>query len=141
MGLIRGLPKLINASGGGRNSKYAPKSIRFQRHGCTNRPFYHIVVAMTSRDKNSQPIEQLGTYDPIPNVYNEKLVSFNFERIGYWIGEGATISKPVAELLGLSGYLPIHPNTYLFAWRERRKVADNEANNDDSKQIETNSNQ
>ena len=36
----------------------------------------------------------------MPNVYNEKLVSFNFERIRYWIGNGAHIAKPVSELLG-----------------------------------------
>lgn len=36
----------------------------------------------------------------MPNENNEKLVSFNFERIGYWMGEGATVSKPVSELLG-----------------------------------------
>lgn len=45
-------------------------------------------------------IEQVGTYDPMPNEHNEKLVTFNFERIRHWIGRGAHISTPVAEILG-----------------------------------------
>lgn len=45
-------------------------------------------------------IEQVGTYDPMPNVHNEKLVTLNFERIRHWIGRGAHISAPVAEILG-----------------------------------------
>lgn len=45
-------------------------------------------------------IEQVGTYDPMPNEKNEKLVTFNFERIRHWIGSGAHVSIPVAELLG-----------------------------------------
>lgn len=36
----------------------------------------------------------------MPNEKNEKLVTFNFERIRHWIGNGAHISTPVAELLG-----------------------------------------
>lgn len=45
-------------------------------------------------------IEQLGSYDPLANAHNEKLVSLNLERIRHWIGNGADISQPVAELLG-----------------------------------------
>lgn len=52
------------------------------------------------RDQHQPVIEQVGTYDPLVNQYNEKLVSLNFERIRHWIGQGAHISPPVAELLG-----------------------------------------
>lgn len=58
------------------------------------------IFLQKKRNQHDQPIEQLGTFDPMPNENNEKLVSFNFERIGYWLGEGADVSKPVAELLG-----------------------------------------
>lgn len=63
-----------------------------------NYKFYY-----TQRRKNQhQPvIEQVGTYDPMPNERNEKLISFNFERIRYWIGNGAHVSIPIAELLGM----------------------------------------
>ncbi|KAF4528210.1 hypothetical protein B566_EDAN016831 [Ephemera danica] len=55
---------------------------------------------MKRRNQHMPIIEQVGTYDPLPNFYNEKLVSFNFERVRYWLGRGASISTPVAELLG-----------------------------------------
>lgn len=61
----------------------------------------------------------------MPNQYNERLVSFNFERIRYWLGQGAHMSTPAAELLGIAGLLPIHPRTYMTAWRNRQKAAAN----------------
>uniref|UniRef100_A0A182PNW9 Small ribosomal subunit protein bS16m n=1 Tax=Anopheles epiroticus TaxID=199890 RepID=A0A182PNW9_9DIPT len=125
---------LATASGTGRFWARSAKTIRFVRQGCTNRPFFHIVVMestqtcsinkifnMQRRKDQYQPvIEQLGTYDPIPNEHNEQLVSFNYERIRHWIGSGAHISKPVAELLGIAGLLPVHPRTYMTAWRNRQ---------------------
>jgi small subunit ribosomal protein S16 len=53
------------------------------------------------------------------NEHNEKLVALNYDRIRYWLGQKARMSGPVAELLGLSGFLPVHPRTYLTAWRSR----------------------
>lgn len=73
-------------------------------HKQANRPFYRIVAAYNKRARDGKYIEQLGSYDPLPNIYNEKLVSFNFDRIKYWIGCGAHPTKPVAKLLGV--YLP-----------------------------------
>ncbi|VDK55904.1 unnamed protein product [Anisakis simplex] len=66
---------------------------------------------------------QVGTFDPLPNVRNEKLVALNIGRIKYWIGErNAHISVPVLELLGLSGLFPIHPKTFIRA-RDNRRLA------------------
>lgn len=70
-------------------------------HKQANRPFYRIVAAYNKRARDGKYIEQLGSYDPLPNIYNEKLVSFNFDRIKYWIGCGAHPTKPVAKLLGV----------------------------------------
>lgn len=70
-------------------------------HKQANRPFYRIVAAYNKRARDGKYIEQLGTYDPLPNIYNEKLVSFNFDRIKHWIGCGAHPTKPVAKLLGV----------------------------------------
>ncbi|XP_067631504.1 small ribosomal subunit protein bS16m [Eurosta solidaginis] len=109
------------ASGIGRFYKHSAKSIRFVREGCTNRPFYHIVVMERRKNQHQPVIEQVGTYDPMPNQRNERLVSFNFERIRYWLGHGAHMSTPAAELLGLAGFLPIHPRTYMTAWRNRQR--------------------
>ncbi|KAM3958410.1 mitochondrial ribosomal protein S16 [Aphomia sociella] len=113
------------ASGTGLYYAKAAKSIRLIRQGCTNRPFFHIAVTHRRR-LNSQPvIEQLGSYDPVPNVYNEKLVALNLERIKYWLGKGAHVSNPVAEILGLAGFFPIHPRSYMTAWRNRRTEFEN----------------
>ncbi|KAK5649003.1 hypothetical protein RI129_003895 [Pyrocoelia pectoralis] len=114
------------SSGIGQFAVNSRKIIRFFLAGCTNRPFYHIVVAERRKTGDEPVIEQLGTYDPIPNDQNEKLVSLNYERIQYWIGNGADTTKPVAHLLGLAGFYPIHPHQYLTAWRNRRNAANTE---------------
>ncbi|MBN3325658.1 RT16 protein, partial [Atractosteus spatula] len=100
--------------------------IRLALGGCTNRPFYRIVAAYNKRARDSKYIEQLGSYDPLPNIYNEKLVSFSYERIKYWIGCGAHPTKPVAKLLGLSGFFPLHPMTVTEAERRRKRAAHRE---------------
>ncbi|XP_060528181.1 small ribosomal subunit protein bS16m [Cylas formicarius] len=110
------------ASGTGVFSLHTPKVIRLLRQGCTNRPFYHIVVTEPKKHVSQPVIEQLGTYDPLPNQFNEKLVSLNFERIKHWIGNGAELSRPIEQLLGLSGLFPIHPTSYMTAWRNRRQL-------------------
>lgn len=104
----------------------------FLSHRCDGGEFFskHIVLELTfllnlQRRKNQhQPvIEQVGSYDPLINQHNERLISLNFERIRYWIGNGAHISTPVGELLGIAGFLPIHPKTYMTAWRNREAAA------------------
>uniref|UniRef100_A0A1L8EIS7 Small ribosomal subunit protein bS16m n=1 Tax=Haematobia irritans TaxID=7368 RepID=A0A1L8EIS7_HAEIR len=128
---------LSPASGIGRFYKKSAKIIRFVRQGCTNRPFYHIVVSERRKNQHQPVIEQVGTFDPLPNQYNERLVSFNFERIRYWLGKGAHMSTPAAELLGISGLLPIHPRTYMTAWRNRQKQAATEEADSQSTENET----
>ncbi|KAG6443509.1 probable 28S ribosomal protein S16, mitochondrial [Manduca sexta] len=121
------------SSGIGRCYAKAAKSIRLIRHGCTNRPFYHISVIHRKRPNSLPVIEQLGSYDPMPNINNEKLVALNFERLKYWLGKGAHVTNPVGELLGLAGFFPIHPRSYMTAWRnrqtERENLAKQEAEN------------
>lgn len=94
-------------------------AIRLALHGCANRPFYHVVVAKQHRGRDTPPIEQLGTYEPMKNENNEVLIALNFDRIQFWMAKGARPSQPVAKLLGLSGFLPIHPMTYITAQRNR----------------------
>lgn len=91
-------------------------------HKQANRPFYRIVAAFNKRARDGKYIEQLGSYDPIPNIYNEKLVSCNFDRIKYWIGCGAHPTKPVAKLLGLAGFFPLHPMTITEAERHKAQA-------------------
>lgn len=74
--------------------------IRLALHGCTNRPFYHIIVSKAYRARDTKPLAQVGTYDPLPNDHNEKLVAINFEKLHFWINRGALPTRPVAMLLG-----------------------------------------
>nr|XP_033778556.1 28S ribosomal protein S16, mitochondrial isoform X2 [Geotrypetes seraphini] len=96
-------------------------AIRMARSGCTNRPFFRIVAAFNKRARDGKYLEQLGSFDPMPNIYNEKLVSLNFERLQYWIGNGALPSEPVAKLLGLCGFYPLHPMSITKAERVKKK--------------------
>ncbi|CAL1526126.1 unnamed protein product [Lymnaea stagnalis] len=98
--------------------------IKLALHGCTNRPFYHIVLLTNKSPRDAKPAEQLGTYDPMPNIYNEKVVSLDVERIKFHLANGVAMSKPVEKLLGLSGLLPVHPVSYLAAMRNRKKLQD-----------------
>jgi small subunit ribosomal protein S16 len=81
--------------------KPAHFTIRLARRGCRNRPFFQIAVMPNKANCLAHPTEQIGSYDPMPNSRNEKLVAFNFERVGYWLARGATCSKPVMQLLGM----------------------------------------
>jgi len=45
-------------------------------------------------------IEQIGSYDPMPNKRNEKMVAINYERLRYWISKNARPSRATAELFG-----------------------------------------
>lgn len=70
-------------------------------------------------------IEQLGSYDPIPNERNEKYLAFNFERIRFWLGQGAIVSDPVAEILGnFDSILVMNGTECVFSSRRRRLLAD-----------------
>lgn len=75
-------------------------AIRLARHGCTNRPFYHIVVIPIHRARDAKPLEQIGTYDEMENKHNERLVGINFDRLKYWMSKGAFPTKKVQQILG-----------------------------------------
>ena len=96
--------------------------------GLQNRPFYHIVVIKKNFPNRHyiDPIEQVGTYDPLPNPQNEKLCSLNLERIQHYLAGGISVETPVAQLLGLAGLLPNHPTTYSQAWRNREALTNEE---------------
>ena len=74
-------------------------SIKLARHGVTNNPFFHIVVLQSRSKPTRKPIEQLGTFNPIPDKDGNKAISLNFERAKYWISVGARPSDSVARIL------------------------------------------
>ena len=79
-----------------------PYEIRLQNIGCKNRRFDRIVVQRMKHSPNANEIvENLGSYDPMPNEQNEILVALNLKRLRYWIGtEGVVINPWVQKLLG-----------------------------------------
>jgi len=66
-------------------------------------------------------VEQLGTFDPMPNAFNEKMCALNYARIKYHLARGVHVTRPVRRLLGLSGFLPLDPTLLLFAEHLRRR--------------------
>ncbi|XP_054857486.1 28S ribosomal protein S16, mitochondrial [Eublepharis macularius] len=97
--------------------------IRFALGGCTNRPYYRIVVTQNKRARDGKYLEQLGCYDPLPNDHGEKIVGLNIERLKYWIASGAQYTKPLQKLLGLAGFFPLHPMTITNAERIKKRQA------------------
>jgi len=94
-------------------------AIRLQRAGCTNRPLYKLVVMKQKRGPQKPYVEQIGSYDPMPNKYNERLFSINYDRLKYYMAQGFPISRAAAVFLGLSGFLPLHPYTKTLAEKNR----------------------
>ncbi len=90
-------------------------TLRLAYHGCTNRPFFHIVATKRRIARDRGHYEQVGTYDPLPNTRNEKLVSLNLDRIKYWLSLGAEPSKPVSHLLELAGIYPVRITSVIKA--------------------------
>ena len=74
--------------------------IRLALHGCTNRPFYHFVVCKNRAPRNGPYVECLGSFDPMPNKYGEKLVALDMERFKYNLAKGTQMTKSVEKLLG-----------------------------------------
>lgn len=74
--------------------------------GCANRPYFRIVAAQNKRARDGKHLEQIGCYDPLPNDHNERIVGVNFERLKYWIANGAHLTKPVEKLLGNATWFP-----------------------------------
>lgn len=77
--------------------------IRFTRHGAKKKPFYWLVVADARAPRDGQFIEKLGTYNPLLAKDNDNRVSFNKERINYWLSTGAQPTEKAEKLFTLEG--------------------------------------
>ncbi|KAI8059857.1 30S ribosomal protein S16 [Gongronella butleri] len=87
--------------------------IRLARHGRRNLPFYHIVVANARTGRNSKPLEQVGTYNPLPNQHGQKEIQMNFERVKYWLTVGAQPSETVEKMLVEANLMPASPKPWM----------------------------
>ena len=79
-----------------------PVTIRLSRHGRTNRPFYHIVVADSRAPRDGRYIEKLGTYDPL---HNPAKVDINFDKAVSWLMKGALPTDTCRTILSAEGIM------------------------------------
>ena len=77
-------------------------TIRLSRAGAKKKPFYHIVVTDSRNKRDGRYIERLGFFNPIA-AEHEKALSFDQERIGYWLSKGAKASERVERLIKQEG--------------------------------------
>ena len=76
--------------------------IRLARHGKKAQPFYHIVAADSRAPRDGKYIEKLGTYNPITKPAT---VDINFDRVLYWLQNGALPSDTAGSVLRKEGVL------------------------------------
>ncbi len=72
--------------------------IRLSRSGSKKRPFYNIVVTDSRNRRDGRFNERLGFYNPMIAEGANRL-TFNAERIEYWVSQGAQMSDTVARIL------------------------------------------
>jgi len=71
--------------------------IRLARHGAKKRPYYRIIVADSRSPRDGKFIEEVGRYNP---CVSPNFVSFDKERMEYWLGVGAQPTDVVSRLWG-----------------------------------------
>ena len=74
--------------------------IRLNRQGGKKKPFYRIVVADSESPRDGSFLEVVGTYDPMANPSRAELKN---ERVNFWLGQGATPSDTVKQILKKAG--------------------------------------
>lgn len=72
--------------------------IRLARGGAKKRPFYHVVAADKRRCLTGRYIERLGYFNPIAQG-KEVPLHLNYERIQYWLAQGAQPSDRLQTLI------------------------------------------
>jgi small subunit ribosomal protein S16 len=71
--------------------------IRLKRVGAKNHPVYRLVVADSRSPRDGRFIEEVGTYNPERKGRDN--FALDYERVEYWLGQGAQPSETVASLI------------------------------------------
>ena len=74
--------------------------IRLTRYGRRHLPFYRIGVFDRRSRRDGQPIEEIGTFDPLAKECGLKCKT---DRAKYWLSTGADVSVTVKKLLKDAG--------------------------------------
>jgi len=72
--------------------------IRLARRGAKKQPFYHITAADRRAPRDGRYIEKLGYYNPIARGQASR-VHVDFDRVDYWVGQGARLSETTRRLI------------------------------------------
>jgi len=72
--------------------------LRLKRMGRRGRPFYRICAFDRRTKRDGEPIEQLGTFDPL-DANDRTSIKLNRERVDYWLSVGAQPSDRVRSLI------------------------------------------
>lgn len=88
----------ISVAGNNYRKPYTMVTIRLARSGSKKRPFYHLTVADSRNSNSGRFIERIGFFNPSARGQEERL-RIDLERAEHWIGQGATTSDRVAQLL------------------------------------------
>ncbi|MCU0726343.1 MAG: 30S ribosomal protein S16 [Planctomycetes bacterium] len=77
------------------------------RIGRKNRPFFRVGVFDVRTRRDGEPVEILGTYDPLGTQGKDsEPVKLDLERVKYWLSVGATPSEVMASILKKAGIPP-----------------------------------
>jgi small subunit ribosomal protein S16 len=77
-------------------------TIRLTRMGRRKRPYYRLVVVDSRTRRDGAFIENLGTYNSIPGLYE---CSVDADRAIHWLDRGASLSDTARSLLRNEGIL------------------------------------
>jgi len=70
--------------------------IRFSRIGSKKMPYYRMVAIDARKQRDGKTLEIIGHYDPRKET--DKL-TYNKERLNFWINRGAVLSDSISNLL------------------------------------------
>jgi small subunit ribosomal protein S16 len=70
-------------------------TIRMQRAGGRNAPFFRVVVADSRRARDGRFLEKVGYYNPLPE---KAQVHLDQDRVRFWVKNGAQMSESVSAL-------------------------------------------
>ncbi len=74
--------------------------LRLTRLGSKKHPFYRVVAVNSTSRRDGEPLEFLGSYNP---MVNPPQVALDQEKVKKWLGLGAEPSETVRSLLKQAG--------------------------------------
>jgi len=70
------------------------------RFGAKGKPYYRVVVAKSTEQRDGRAIEQLGIYNPLAEPYEFRV---DKDRVLHWLRTGAQASETIQKLLERAG--------------------------------------